>query len=92
MLLRIRRCVECPKCHTRYLIGFSPYQNGARLVRPVAASFDEYTLYCACTSPHSVTRWSWHELKEYAISDQVRKQGYGSPDEVAAVSKRKLAG
>ena len=32
MTPRIRHCVECPKCHTRYLVGFSPYRNGSYLM------------------------------------------------------------
>jgi len=29
---RIRHCVECPKCLTRYLVACSPYRNGSYLV------------------------------------------------------------
>jgi hypothetical protein len=89
MTLRIRRCIECPKCHTRYLIGFSPYRNGAWLVRPVDTSFEEYTLYCSCARPPSATRWIWSELKEYVISSQVQDRGYGSPDEIVTVLRKK---
>jgi ketosteroid isomerase-like protein len=32
MSLRIRHCIECPKCLTRYVIGSSPYRNGAHLI------------------------------------------------------------
>jgi hypothetical protein len=27
-MLHVRHCVECPECHTRYLPGSSPYDNG----------------------------------------------------------------
>src|ERR1700722_13475459 len=38
MSFRIRHCVKCPKCHTWYLVGFSPYRNGAYLVRTGTSS------------------------------------------------------
>jgi|HubBroStandDraft_3_1064219.scaffolds.fasta_scaffold06388_4 hypothetical protein len=38
-------CVECPKCLTQYLIGFSPYGNSSYLVPSVVGSLDRYTLY-----------------------------------------------
>jgi len=31
MTRRIRHCIECPKCRTRYLVGYSPYRNGSYL-------------------------------------------------------------
>ncbi|HZD09509.1 MAG TPA: hypothetical protein VE176_14735, partial [Candidatus Limnocylindrales bacterium] len=44
LMLRIRHCVECPKCLTRYLIAFSPYSNGSYLVPTVYGSSEEYIL------------------------------------------------
>jgi hypothetical protein len=41
-------CVECPKCLTQYLIGFSPYGNSSYLVPSVVGSLDRYTLYRSC--------------------------------------------
>lgn len=29
---RVRYCVECPKCRTRYLPSSSPYRNGSYLI------------------------------------------------------------
>ena len=43
---RIRHCVECPNCRTRYLIAFTPYSNGAYLIPTAEDSKEEYTLYC----------------------------------------------
>jgi hypothetical protein len=54
MRAHIRRCVECPKCRTRYLIGFSPYANGSSLLPTAVGSSEEYTLYCACCRPPPV--------------------------------------
>src|ERR1700683_1004121 len=68
MASRVRHCVECPKCLTRYLPGFSPYRNGPYLL-PLAEGFaDEWTLYCACGRPPISSRWSWSDLERYAVS------------------------
>jgi hypothetical protein len=84
----VRHCVECPKCLTRYLPGFSPYRNGSYLM-PLAEGFaDEWTLYCACGRPPNSSRWSWSELKLYAVSTQAHDRGYGPPEEVVAVDNK----
>jgi hypothetical protein len=84
---RVRHCVECPKCLTRYLPGFSPYRNGSYLM-PLAEGFaDEWTLYCACGRPPSSSRWSWRDLKLYAVSNQAHDRGYGPPEEIVPVDK-----
>jgi len=75
MASRVRHCVECPKCLTRYLPGFSPYRNGSYLI-PLAEGFaDEWTLYCACGRPPISSRWSWSDLKLYAVSNQAHDRG-----------------
>ena len=79
---RIRHCVECPECRTRYLVGFSPYDNGAYLVCAVSDSPDNYKLVCSCCRPPVCTRWSWSELKAYNIAMRAYARGYGSPAEV----------
>ena len=56
---RIRHCVECPKCLTQYLVGFSPYSNGSYLVPSVVGSSEEYTLYCSCRKPYAVSEIPW---------------------------------
>src|ERR1700683_5409591 len=82
MTARIRHCVECPKCLTRYLVGFSPYHNGSRLVPMVEGLGEEWTLYCSCGRPPLPNRWNWTELKMYAVSNQAHGRGYGSPEEI----------
>jgi hypothetical protein len=85
MALRIRHCVECPKCSTRYLVGFSPYPNGSCL-RIFATRFDEeWTLSCSCGAP---SKWIWNELKLYVVSPQAHDRGYGSPEEVVPAGER----
>jgi hypothetical protein len=74
MTRRIRRCAECPKCHTRYLIGFSPYRNGSDLRPLVAGSCDEYMLSCSCGRPFTTSRWRWIEFKPYAVSRAAHKR------------------
>src|SRR5882762_5433639 len=79
MAPRVRHCVECPRCFTRYLVGFSPYPNGSSL-RLLAARFsEEWTLCCACGA---ASRWNWNELKPYVVSCRAYDRGYGSPDEI----------
>jgi hypothetical protein len=77
--------VECPRCGTRYLVGFSPYGNGSSL-QPFAATFSqEWTLNCICGAP---SRWSWNELKLYVVSVHAHDRGYGSPEEVVPAGEK----
>jgi len=79
---RLRHCVVCPECSTRYLIGFSPYLNGSYLVSFVTESSEEYRLLCACHRPPVCSRWNWRELKLYVVSNGAYARGYGSPKEM----------
>lgn len=82
MSARLRHCVECPECCTRYLIGFSPYGNGSRL-RPVASgAAEEYQLVCWCCRPPVCSQWKRSELKMYGVSNRGYARGYGSPEEI----------
>ncbi len=88
MASRVRHCVECPKCLTRYLPGSSPYRNGSCLM-PLAEGFAaEWTLYCACGRPPISSRWSWSDLKLYAVSIQAHDRGYGPPEEIVALDEK----
>src|SRR5438552_2932625 len=80
---RIRHCVECPKCRTRYVIGSSPYRNGAHLVTRLDGRVEEHTLYCSCGWRVFVMRWS--ELKTYVVSNEAHSRGYGPPNEIVLV-------
>src|SRR5690242_8798647 len=86
MSFRIRHCVECSKCRTRYLIGFSPYRNGSDLVCFGAGSSEECTLHCTCGRPPIQSRWSWSQLTRYAVSNRAYDRGYGPPEEVVPVT------
>jgi len=77
---RIRHCLECPNCGTRYLIGLSPYGNGAYVVSSLAGQAEEHTLYCSCGRPGITCRWS--DLGCYAVSNGAYDRGYGRPDEI----------
>jgi len=81
MTVRIRHCVECPRCLTRYLVGFSPYPNGSYLV-PHEGMPEEWTLYCSCARPASSSQWAWSDLKMYSVSNPAHSRGYGPPDEI----------
>ncbi|MGA8272718.1 MAG: hypothetical protein WB919_14250 [Candidatus Sulfotelmatobacter sp.] len=82
MSFRIRHCVECPQCHTCYLIGFSPYQNGAYLSRTSTGSSEEYTLHCYCEGASYPSSWRWREAKACAISKAAHDRGYGTVGEI----------
>jgi hypothetical protein len=79
---RLRHCIECPECNTRYLIGFSPYNNGSYLVSPSSEFLQEYKLVCSCCRPAVCSRWKSSELQTYGVSNQAFARGYGSADEV----------
>lgn len=84
MSWRVRHCVECPKCRTRYLIGFSPYRNGSYLAPISEGSWTDWTLYCSCGTPHCPSRWNWEDLKPYEVSNTAHLRGYGPPEEIIA--------
>jgi hypothetical protein len=79
---RFRHCVECPKCHARYVMGFSPYDNGSYLTASHQELTEEWVLYCSCAAPTVSSRWRYDELKFYAVSDSAYRHGYGSASEI----------
>jgi hypothetical protein len=89
MARRVRHCVECPKCFTRYLIGFSPYRNGSYLLPTAPGSYTEWTLYCACASPASSSRWSCRDLEPYKVSGTAHHRGYGPPEEIVRIENER---
>jgi len=82
---RIRHCVECPKCSTRYLVGFSPYKNGSYLIPVARGTYQEWTLYCSCGTPPSHSRWRSEEMKTYQVSRCAHGRGFGPPEEIVQV-------
>jgi hypothetical protein len=87
MSLRIRHCVECPKCLTRYVIGSSPYRNGAYLVSCLDGNFEEHTLYCSCGRRSASIRWN--DLKSCVVSHGAFDRGFGPPDEIVLVTNKR---
>jgi hypothetical protein len=87
MPLRVRHCIECPECLTRYLVGFSPYRNGSYLMPMVDGFSEEWTLYCSCGRPAVCSRWNWNQLKIYAISRSAHDRGYGPPEEIVPLAR-----
>jgi hypothetical protein len=81
----IRRCVECSRCRTRYLVGFSPYWNGAYLVPTRTDSFDEYALYCSCNRPSTPSLWKSSDMRTCAVAKPAYNRGYGTFDEIVPV-------
>jgi hypothetical protein len=84
---RFRHCIECPKCYTRYLPGFSPYPNGSYLVPVSRGSWEAWTLYCSCRSPHTPSRWNSRELKLCEVSSAAHTRGYGPPGEIVPLRR-----
>jgi hypothetical protein len=82
MAPRLRHCVECPECCSRYLIGFSPYSNGAYLLSGASEAPQDYQLFCFCRRPRVMSRWSRNELKVYEVSNAAYVRGYGSESEI----------
>ena len=89
---RVRHCVECPRCLTRYLIGFSPYRNGSYLVPVTRGSYHEWILYCSCGSPPRSSRWKLDELQPYEVSSGAHVHGYGPPEEIVRVERERFLG
>ena len=85
---RIRHCVECPNCRTRYLLSFSPYRNGSRLVPAVQGSWDDYVLYCSCTRGNAASRILSTEVKRCDVSKEAYRRGYGTAKDVLLVEAR----
>lgn len=79
---RIRHCVECWNCSTRYVIGFSPYDNGSCIVSNPPGGDDLLRLYCCCGNSSG---FKLSELKTYSVSQSAYVRGYGSPEEVVLV-------
>ncbi len=79
---RIRHCVECPKCRTRYLPSSSPFRNGAYLVPLAENGSGGWILYCSCCNPHAASQWCETELRPFGVSGEAFERGYGSVDEV----------
>jgi hypothetical protein len=84
MRRRIRHCVECPKCRTRYLIGSSPYRNGSYLVSCLTKDSEVHILYCSCDRRPISNLWS--DLKKYVVTGGAQDRGYGPPDEIVLIS------
>lgn len=82
MTYRLRHCAECPRCGTRYLVGFSPYSNGSCLSGRDRDLPDEWTLYCRCTTPPICSQWRSSDMKMYDVSGEAYERGFGSPNEI----------
>jgi hypothetical protein len=83
-----RHCVECSRCLTRYLVGFSPYPNGSYLVPLTEGASQEWILYCSCCQPPTSNRCSWSDLKMYVVCSPAHDRGYGRPEEIIPVERR----
>ena len=85
MSSRIRSCVECPNCHTRYLIGFSSHSNGSYIVSHPQRAAVMHRLYSTCSNSPSPYAFKFSKLKMYDISDWADRHACGSPEEIVLV-------
>jgi len=88
MPLRFRHCIECPNCNTRYLVGFSPYANGAQVLPLIAGRVEEWILYCACQTPRVPRQCHCSEMKVCRVSKSAHSRGYGSSEEMVYIPHR----
>jgi hypothetical protein len=90
MPARIRQCVECSECRTRYVIGFSPYENGTYLLCRREGNSELYVLLCSCGEPFSISRLAETVLARYVVPIGAYQRGYGSPQEIVPLACRNL--
>ena len=86
---RIRHCVECPSCRTRYLLSFSPYRNGSRLVTEVPGAWDDYVLYCSCSPGSMASRIRSHDVKRCDVTREAYCRGYGTAKEIVLLDPQR---
>lgn len=85
MSARLHRCVECPKCHVRYVMGLNPYSNGSHVVSDAAIASDLRKLFCVCCAP-DYYEFKLSQLKVYEVPQSVYRRGYGSVHEIVLAS------
>ncbi len=85
---RIRHCVECPNCLTRYLISCTPYSNGAYLRPALSGRWEEYILYCPCRRGGTLSRWKATAEMPCKVSNAAFRRGYGAAAEIVPVRKK----
>ena len=88
MFGRRRQCVECPKCHIRYVLTSRCFDNGARITPLIQGSYEAYVLYCVCGGPPARTHWLSSELKTYIVSTDAFVRGYGLAEEIQLLTSK----
>jgi len=83
VMRRIRHCVECPKCLTRYVVSCNPYENSSYLQPMIEGCWDEYTLYCRCKA--AASWWKSSEFIICEVSAAAFERGYGTAEEITAI-------
>jgi hypothetical protein len=93
MTLHLLSCIECPRCHTRYIVGASPYRNGSYVSSHPSEGPDVHSLYCSCTGRFGffLLKFKSSELKTYSVSEWAHARGFGSPDEIVVTDTVKKA-
>lgn len=86
---RIRHCVECPGCRTRYLVSLSPYKNGSYLVATANGFCGEYLLYCCCGRSSC---WRETEVMTCEVSKAAYERGFGTENEIQPLERESQDG
>lgn len=84
--MRIRHCVECSSCRTRYLVSLSPYRNGSYLIPTLRGCLEEFALYCSCSKAAPPSLWRWNEVWTCDVSNVAYDRGYGTAEEITAIN------
>jgi hypothetical protein len=79
-MIRIRHCLECPRCRIRYLISLAPYENGSYIVSSANRCIEEYVLHCSPCRLSS--RWHAAEVLQCQVSNTAYQRGYGTDSDV----------
>lgn len=87
-MFRVRQCVECPRCRTRYVISRNPYNNGSYVIPAVKGSCDEYLLYCSCSGRSVSCRSESSEVILCYVPRADYERGYGRAREITPVEAK----
>jgi hypothetical protein len=82
---RIRHCLECNRCGTRYLISRSPYGNGAWITFTANRIGEGYVLHCSCRGIAMPRNDS--EVLICEVSKVAYERGFGTEKEIVPIAK-----
>jgi len=72
------------------VIASRSYANGSLLLHTGEGISDEFILYCGCTRPPVLSKWTWRTAIRCAVSKTAYARGFGTPQEIVPLSKRAI--